>query len=148
MTSLGFRTVECREQLEQVLVVAARAIELPQGERIDISNGSTALHTLYSMSMRSWCRRQRSPARITDCSDAPTASFALISFAIAFVGSPCDYPPRRFSRCDSPLACCLTACRFIDFGGAMYLTLRSQITNFAAVLLLLEPDGERRCPSS
>ena len=138
MTSLGFRTVECREQLEQVLVVAARAIELPQGERIDISNGSTALHTLYSMSMRSWCRRQRSPARITDCSDALTASFAPFSFAIVFVATTLL----------PPLVSLRVRRRFIDFGGALYLTLRSQITNFAAVLLLLEPDGERRCPSS
>ena len=138
MTSLGFRTVECREQLEQILLVAARAIELPHGERIDISNGSTALHTLYSMSMRSWCRRQRSPARITECSDAPTASFALLSFAIVFAATTL-LPPFVSLRVRR---------RFIDFGGALYLTLRSQITNFAALLLLLEPDGERRCPSS
>ena len=91
MTSVGYRTAEARQLFEEVLAVAAKGLDLPDGQSIgtiDITNASNMLRALYASTMSTW---------------------------------------------------------FTDFGAETNIfTIRAQITNFRATVLLLEADPARR----
>ena len=55
LVSLHFRPAECQCVLEQAMAVAAKQIELPHGECIDITNANTTLRALFAAACKSWC---------------------------------------------------------------------------------------------
>ena len=69
MTDVGLRTAEVRREFDLVLGVAAKKLELSEGEGIDMANCASTLRELWSMGMRDWFRAIRPAPPRFDQSD-------------------------------------------------------------------------------